>query len=97
MTNSVSELEDADCIFVIGSNTTSSHPLVATRIFRALEKGGKLIVADPRKIQLAPMADIYVSQNPTPAATDLPQDDGDPSNGDESTYDTIICPVSDRP
>ena len=63
MTNSVSELEDADCIFVIGSNTTSSHPLVATRIFRGKEKGAKLIVADPRKIQLASMADIYVSQN----------------------------------
>jgi formate dehydrogenase alpha subunit len=63
MTNSVDELEDADCIFVTGSNTTSSHPLVATRIFRAKEKGAKLIVADPRKIHLASMADIYVSQN----------------------------------
>ena len=63
MTNSVDELADADCIFVIGSNTTSSHPLVATRIFRAKEKGAKLLVADPRKIHLASMADIYVSQN----------------------------------
>ncbi len=62
MTNSVAELEDTDCIFVIGSNTTSSHPLVATRIFRAKQKGAKLIVADPRRIQLALMADIYVSQ-----------------------------------
>ena len=41
--------------------------------------------------------DIYVSQNPHPTATDLPQDDGDPTNGDESEYDTIICPISDRP
>lgn len=63
MTNSIGELEDSDCIFVIGSNTTSSHPMVATRIFRAKEKGGKLIVADPRKIHLASMADIHVSQN----------------------------------
>ena len=63
MTNSVAELEDSDCIFVIGSNTTSSHPLVATRIFRAKQKGAKLIVADPRKIQLAMMADIYARQN----------------------------------
>jgi len=62
MTNSVAELEDTDCIFVIGSNTTSSHPLVATRIFRAKQKGAKLIVADPRKIQLSLMSDIYVSQ-----------------------------------
>jgi formate dehydrogenase alpha subunit len=62
MTNSVSELEDSGCIFVIGSNTTSSHPLVATRIFRAKQRGAKLIVADPRKIQLATMADIHVRQ-----------------------------------
>ena len=59
----MAEIEDADCIFVIGSNTTSSHPLVATRIFRAKQKGAKLIVADPRKIQLASMADVFVSQN----------------------------------
>ena len=63
MTNSVDELKDADCIFVIGSNTTSSHPLGATRLFRAKEKGAKLIVADPRRIHLASMADVYVSQN----------------------------------
>ena len=63
MTNSVAELEDADCIFIIGSNTTSSHPLVATRIFRAKEKGARLIVADPRKIQIATFADIHVRQN----------------------------------
>ncbi len=62
MTNSVDELEDADCIFVIGSNTTSSHPIVATRIFRAKQKGAKLIVADPRRIQLADFADVYVQQ-----------------------------------
>ncbi len=62
MTNSVEELENADCIFVIGSNTTSSHPLVATRIFRAKQKGAKLIVADPRKIQLGLMADVAVRQ-----------------------------------
>lgn len=63
MTNSVAEIEDADCIFVIGSNTTSSHPLVATRIFRAKAKGGKLLIADPRKIQLALKADIHVRHN----------------------------------
>jgi formate dehydrogenase major subunit len=63
MTNSVAEIEDADCIFVIGSNTTSSHPLVATRIFRAIAQGAKLVLADPRKIQLANKADIHVRHN----------------------------------
>jgi predicted molibdopterin-dependent oxidoreductase YjgC len=62
MTNSYVEIEDSDCIFVTGSNTTSSHPLIATRIFRAIKKGAKLVVADPRKIQLALKADVYVRQ-----------------------------------
>ena len=63
MTNSVSEIADADCILVIGSNTTSSHPLVAARVFVAKQKGAKLIVADPRRIPLASEADLYVRQN----------------------------------
>jgi len=60
MTNSIAEIEDAGCIFVIGSNTTACHPLVARRIFKAKEKGAKLIVADPRNIQLSRFADIAV-------------------------------------
>ena len=39
MTNSFDELEDADCIFAIGSNTTVAHPIVATRLMRAKAKG----------------------------------------------------------
>ena len=58
MTNSIAEIEDARCIFVIGSNTTECHPLIARRIYRGKEKGAKLIVADPRNIQLGRFADI---------------------------------------
>ena len=60
MTNSIAELENADCIIVIGSNTTSNHPLVATRLFRAKAKGAKLVVIDPRRVPLAKNADLYV-------------------------------------
>ncbi|EFK05929.1 formate dehydrogenase, alpha subunit [delta proteobacterium NaphS2] len=62
MTNSIEEIQDAECVFVIGSNTTSSHPLVATRIFRAKQKGAKLVIADPRRIQLVSEADLYMRQ-----------------------------------
>lgn len=62
MTNSIAEIEDAGCIMVIGSNTTACHPLIARRIFRAKEKGARLIVADPREIQLSRYADIAVTQ-----------------------------------
>ncbi|MCF8042930.1 MAG: formate dehydrogenase subunit alpha [Desulfarculaceae bacterium] len=62
MTNSIEELAGADTIFVIGSNTTAAHPLVADRLYRAKKNGATIIVADPRKIQLALTADLYVSQ-----------------------------------
>ena len=61
MTNSIDELADADVIFIIGSNTTTAHPLVATRIFRAKAKGSRIIVVDPRRIQISLQADLYVS------------------------------------
>ncbi len=64
MTNAVSELENSDTIFIIGSNTATSHPLVATRIFRAIENGAKVVVADPRKNQIADFADLYVRHKP---------------------------------
>ncbi len=62
MTNSIPEIENADCIFIIGSNTSVAHPLIAYRIFRAKAKGAKIIVADPRKIQVTMIADIHVRQ-----------------------------------
>ncbi len=61
MTNSIAEFESSGCIFVIGSNTTACHPLIARRIFRAKERGAKLIVADPRGIQLSRFADVAVT------------------------------------
>ncbi len=64
MTNSVPELENTDCILITGSNTTEGHPLIATRIFRAVEKGAKLIVVDPRSIQIVNKADLHLRQKP---------------------------------
>jgi formate dehydrogenase major subunit len=60
MTNSLPELTEAQCIFIIGSNTTENHPIAAKWIFRARANGAKLIVVDPRHIQMAELADISV-------------------------------------
>jgi predicted molibdopterin-dependent oxidoreductase YjgC len=60
MTNSLADIEAAGVIFVIGSNTTACHPILAQRIIRAKENGAKLIVADPRRIQLSRLADVAV-------------------------------------
>ena len=64
MTNSVPEFEDTDCFLITGSNTTEAHPLIATRIMRAQKKGAKVIVVDPRQIQIARMADLHLQQRP---------------------------------
>jgi len=64
MTNTIKEIGDADLIFVIGSNTTEQHPLVATRIFEAIDKGAKLYVADPRRIRLTDFAHGYAPIEP---------------------------------
>jgi formate dehydrogenase alpha subunit len=63
MTNSIEEIERADCVFIIGSNTSVAHPLIATRVFRAKAKGAKVIVADPRKIPIVGQSDLHLQQN----------------------------------
>ncbi len=64
MTNSVPEFEETDCFLITGSNTTEAHPLVATRVMRAQGQGAKVIVVDPRDIQIARLADIHLVQRP---------------------------------
>ena len=53
-------LFDAKTIFVIGSNTTEAHPMVASRIIKAKKRGAKLIVVDVREIPLMKFADVKV-------------------------------------
>ncbi|MCX6384081.1 MAG: formate dehydrogenase subunit alpha [Actinobacteria bacterium] len=60
MTNSINEFKDAEVILVTGSDTTAQHPLIGSRIINTVkDKGAKLIVIDPREIQLAKYATIY--------------------------------------
>ncbi|MHC4480567.1 MAG: formate dehydrogenase subunit alpha [Planctomycetota bacterium] len=63
MTNSIAELEHADCILVIGSNTTEAHPIIALFIKAAVRRhGAQLIVADPRRIDLVRFASLHLRQ-----------------------------------
>ena len=66
MTNSINELQnDATAIFLIGTNTTENHPVIGYKIKSNVRKNGaKLIVADPRRIDLAEMADVYMQFRP---------------------------------
>jgi formate dehydrogenase alpha subunit len=65
MTNSIPDLEESDCILIVGSNTTEQHPIIGSRLLRAREeRDSKLIVADPRHIQMAQQADLWLRQRP---------------------------------
>jgi formate dehydrogenase alpha subunit len=64
MTNSIEEIKDTDCILLTGSNTTECHPIIATEIMKAVDKGAKLIVVDPRRIELCDIATLYMQQKP---------------------------------
>ncbi len=60
MTNSIEEFDRADCFFIIGSDTTSQHPLIGSRIINSVkDRGAKLLLMDPRKIDLAKFAYIH--------------------------------------
>jgi len=64
MTNSISEIRDADLLFVTGSNTTEAHPIIAMEMKRAVQRGATLIVADPRAIWMADVADMHLQLRP---------------------------------
>ena len=65
MTNSIHDIaEESQCIFIIGSNTTEQHPVIGLNIRKAVRDGAKLIVADPRRTDVANRADVYLPIEP---------------------------------
>jgi formate dehydrogenase major subunit len=53
VSNQVSDVRNAEVVMVIGANPTVNHPVAATWIKNAVKRGVKLIVADPRRTELA--------------------------------------------
>jgi len=60
MTNSIDEIKDVDTLFIIGSNPTEAHPIVGYEMKKALRKGARMVVCDPRKTWVAQRADIHI-------------------------------------
>ena len=60
MTNSIDELQDVPCFLVLGSNMTETHPVLSLRVRKAVNGGAKLIVVDPRRIELTGMATSHL-------------------------------------
>lgn len=65
MTNSIGEIELSEVLFAIGTNTTENHPVIAAAMKRSVRNGkARLIVADPREIELVKYATLWLRQKP---------------------------------
>ncbi len=64
MTNSVVEIENAEVIFIIGSNTKETHPVIANRMIKGYRKGAKIIIADPRRVPMVRFAEHFLQLRP---------------------------------
>ncbi|MGQ3904750.1 formate dehydrogenase subunit alpha [Mixta calida] len=60
MSNSITEMENSDLLFIFGYNPAESHPIVANWILLAKQKGAKIIVCDPRRSESACFADLHL-------------------------------------
>ena len=64
MTNSFEDIENTKLIFLIGSNPTEAHPILGVKMKKAIRNGAKLIVIDPRKTEMAEIADLWLPIQP---------------------------------
>jgi len=53
-----------EVIFIIGSNTKETHPVIANRMIKAYRKGAKIIVADPRRVPMVKFAELHLKLKP---------------------------------
>ena len=70
MTNPINEITDeAELLFLIGTNATEAHPVIGYKMRQAARRGAKMVVCDPRRIDLVDEADHWLQLKP---GTDIP-------------------------
>ena len=63
--NSYVDYEEAGCLVIVGSDANSNHPVAAARMRRAvIERGAKLIVINPRRIEMCDFAELWLRPKP---------------------------------
>jgi formate dehydrogenase (NADP+) alpha subunit len=62
--NSYQDYEEAGCIMVVGADASANHPVIAVRFRRAVSRGARLIVVNPKRIELCEQADLWIQQRP---------------------------------
>ncbi|OGG45235.1 MAG: formate dehydrogenase subunit alpha [Candidatus Handelsmanbacteria bacterium RIFCSPLOWO2_12_FULL_64_10] len=63
-TNGLEDIDRARLLMIVGANPTEGHPVTGARIKRAVRRGAKLIVIDPRRIELCKYADVHLQLRP---------------------------------
>jgi ferredoxin-nitrate reductase len=58
------DIDQADCMLLLGTNTAACHPIIWARIRRRQKEGAQLIVIDPRRTQTAAAADLHLPVRP---------------------------------
>ncbi len=64
MTNPIQDVRHADCLFITGSNTAESHPVISYEVVRAVKSGANLLIVDPRRIPLVDHATLWLQPKP---------------------------------
>ncbi len=62
--NSYIDYEEAGCLMVVGADASANHPVIAVRFRKAVARGARLIVVNPKRIELCDYADLWLRQRP---------------------------------
>ena len=62
--NSYVDYEEAGCLMVVGADASANHPVIAIRLRKAVSRGARLIVINPKRIELCDQADLWIQERP---------------------------------
>src|SRR5438445_616645 len=62
--NSYVDYEEAGCVMVVGADASANHPVIAIRFRRAMHHGARIVVINPKRIELVNQADLWIAQRP---------------------------------
>src|SRR5437867_12009609 len=62
--NSYQDYEEAGCLMIVGADASANHPVIAIRFRRAMRRGARVIVVNPKRIELCDQADLWLSPRP---------------------------------
>ena len=62
--NSYVDYEEAGCLMVVGADASANHPVIAIRFRRAMKRGARIIVVNPKRVELCDQADLWIQQRP---------------------------------